>query len=154
MVYIGIDSSTTNTAVVVIYDDTVEPKLVSPKSKDILERSENILRSVLDVIQHYPPRDTIIGIEAASFNSRGARDKLSMLLGAIYYALRIKGYKIELIPPTTIKKKFTGSGKAKKEDMEEYVPFTTMEQFKAIGKKTDDLVDAYAIATILKRAGD
>lgn len=154
MITIGIDSSTTNTAVVALKDGKLFYfKLYSPKSKDIIERS-------LEIVKHIDRwfnadnmklvgQEVRIGIEAASFQSRGMRDKLTMLLGAIYYLIKKKGFSIKLLPPSTIKKQFVDNGRASKDEMEEGVPAEVLKDFRDYTKKTDDLVDAYAIATIV-----
>jgi Holliday junction resolvasome RuvABC endonuclease subunit len=154
MVKIGIDSSTTNTAVVVVENDKIiSIKLYSPKSKDILERSEEIVKHITRWFNKdniaIKDKDVIIGIESASFQSKGMRDKLTMLLGAIFYSIKLAGFDIKLLPPSTIKKNFTGNGRATKYDMENNVPEDIMKQFREVSKKTDDLVDAYAIACML-----
>ncbi len=154
MIKIGIDSSTTNTAVVMIEDGSmIYYKVYSPKQKDILERSAEIVYHITRIFNKdnltFKSKEIVVGIESASFQSRGMRDKLTMLLGAIYYNIRNAGFDIKLLPPSTIKKQFTGNGKATKLEMEESVPEEVMELFNKISKKTDDLVDAYAIASIL-----
>lgn len=154
MITIGIDSSTTNTAVVALKDgEMVYFKLYSPKDKDILDRSAFIVKHLnrwfnQDNLQ-LAGEQVKIGIESASFQSRGMRDKLTMLLGAIFYCIKLKGFDIKLLPPSTIKKQFSGNGRASKDEMEECVPEDIMQEFRAYTKKTDDLVDAYAIASIL-----
>jgi len=150
MYKIGIDSSTTNTAVVVLKDgEYYTSYLISPKSKDIMIRSKEIVESVWGILDSYPADTTLVGIEAASFNSRGMRDKLTMLLGAIFFGILLKSFSIDLIPPTTIKKKFSGNGRADKEEMSGCVPKEVLKEFTNKSKKIDDLVDAYAIATLL-----
>ena len=150
MYQIGIDSSTTNTAVVVLKDEEYyQSYLVSPKDKDIIARSVLITETVWNILDSYPTDNTVVGIEGASFNSRGMRDKLTMLLGALYYGIKLKGFSMGIMPPTTIKKQFTGNGRADKSEMAESVPPKVLEEFKLKSSKIDDLVDAYAIATLL-----
>jgi len=151
MFFIGIDSSTTNTAIVVLDEDKtlVDFVLLSPKHKDIHDRSVEIVNKLMDFVVKYSPSNCTVGIEAASFQSKGMRDKLSMLLGAIYYSLRRLDYSVKLLPPPTIKKQYTGNGRAKKDEMSGATPDDILTQFKIYATKLDDLVDAYAIATIL-----
>jgi len=154
MIKIGIDSSTTNTAVVMIEDGKlIYYKVYSPKQKDILERSAEIVSHITRVFNQdnlaFKGKDILIGIEAASFQSRGMRDKLTMLLGAIYYNIHNAGFDIKLLPPSTIKKQFANNGRASKLEMEECVSEDILVLFQKVSKKTDDLVDAYAIASIL-----
>jgi Holliday junction resolvasome RuvABC endonuclease subunit len=151
MFYVGIDTSTTNTAVVVLDNEKQlkKFKLFSPKSKDILHRSASIVVDVRDYLSDIPTADCVIGLEGASFQSRGMRDKLSMLLGGVFYHLWAAGYSVKLLPPSTIKKNFTGNGRAQKEDMRRLMPRDVLVKFDAEYKKVDDLVDAYAIASML-----
>ena len=155
MIKIGIDTSTTNTAVVILDGDNklLNFKLFSPKDKDLIERSHNIVvdvsNYVAEIYEEYEDYDFNIGIEGASFMSVGKRDKLVMLLGAIFYSLRIKFGAVTMFPPSTIKKQFTGNGKAKKDEMIANCPKEVLDKFKSAYKKLDDLVDSYAIASIL-----
>jgi len=151
---VGIDSSTTNTAVVLIENDELLYYTVySPKQKDILERSAEIVYHITKFFNKanlmLRDKDIVVGIESASFHSKGMRDKLTMLLGAIYYNIKNAGFSVKLLPPSTIKKQFTSNGRATKFEMEDNVPEEVMQAFNKISKKTDDLVDAYAIACIL-----
>lgn len=73
-------------------------------------------------------------------------------LGTIlrYNFMRLKQVRLNIFPPTTIKKYFTGSGKAKKEDMiREFVERFPV-SFQAEGK-IDDVVDSYALCEIIHR---
>jgi Holliday junction resolvasome RuvABC endonuclease subunit len=154
LIKIGIDSSTTNTAVVALDGDKIIfAKLYSPKSKDILERSGEIVKHISRWFNKenllFKNQEILVGIESASFQSKGMRDKLTMLLGAIFYNIKLEGFSIKLIPPSSIKKSFTGNGRATKYEMEESTPKEALEHFQGISKKTDDLIDAYAIACML-----
>lgn len=152
MFSIGIDSSSTNTAIVILKNGKLyDYFLISPKSKDILARSLSIIDDLIYNVSKYDVKKVKIGIEAASFQSVGMRDKLSMLLGGIYYGLRLLDYDVSLYPPSTIKKQYCGNGRAKKPEMLEATPKNIVNIFKAEYKKLDDLVDAYAIATIIHK---
>ncbi len=149
---IGIDTSTTNTAMVVLdlHNDIERFILFSPvKKKDIIERSTIICKELCDTLYLFDEKDALIGIEGASFMSKGKRDKLVMLTGCVYYNLLMRGYNVILIPPTTIKKEFTGNGRASKEEVINTVSKEIREMFLSKYKKIDDLSDAYAIASIL-----
>ena len=150
MYTIGIDSSTTNTAIVVLKDGKLESFiLISPTSKDILQRSQEIVLECLKFLDTYSWQNFKLGIEGASFSSIGMRDKLTMLLGAIYYNARLHEFNVSLLPPTTIKKKFSDNGRADKAEMATHVPEDVLEKFRGVSTKIDDLVDAYAIARIV-----
>ena len=155
MIKIGIDTSTTNTAVVILDGDNklLNFKLFSPKDKDLIERSHTIVvdvsNYVAEIYEEYEDYDFNIGIEGASFMSVGKRDKLVMLLGAVFYNMRVTYGAITMFPPSTIKKQFTGNGKAKKEEMISNLPKDVASAFASSYKKLDDLADSYAIASIL-----
>ena len=150
MYTIGIDSSTTNTAIVVLEEGELDSfRLISPKSKDILQRSQEIVLECSKFLDTYSGRNIKLGIEGASFSSRGMRDKLTMLLGAIYYNASLCEFDVSLLPPTTIKKKFSDNGRADKDEMATHVPDSVLEKFRGESTKIDDLVDAYAIARIV-----
>ena len=147
---IGIDTSTTNTAVVVLEDGKLlRFELISPKSKDLIERSIEICAQFKYHFHNVNIDDVTVGIEGASFMSTGKRDKLVMLMGYVYYHLMLEGFAVKLLPPSTIKKQFTGNGRAKKEEVISCLPKEVRDSFEAHYKKIDDLADAYAIASIL-----
>ena len=154
MIRVGIDTSTTNTAVVVMDEDgLLEYFLISPKDKDITVRSKFITQEIEKFIDRirstYNTEDVIIGIEGASFMSVGKRDKLVMLMGHVYYSVLNYNFSCHLLPPSTIKKQFTGNGRAKKEEMISNLPLYVKKLFEKDYKKIDDLADAYAICTCL-----
>ncbi len=151
MIKVGIDTSTTNTAVVVLdgQNKLVRFELISPKDKDLLMRSQIICKQIAYHFHNVDPLHTKVGIEGASFMSTGKRDKLVMLLGYVYYYLRLEGFVVELLPPSTIKKQFTGNGRAKKEEVIAKLPEQVRKDFEKAYTKIDDLADAYAIAAIL-----
>ena len=147
--FVGIDTSTTNTAVVVLdkQGDFVECFLSRPKSKDLEERIISISYEVDRFMRKYLNRYTIVGVESPAFAAKGMRDKLAMVSGLIYFNLKVKGMDIQWVSPSHHKKVFTGSGKAGKEETIECLPVEVKERFKEVGgKKIDDLADAYSIA--------
>lgn len=154
MLKIGIDTSTTNTAIVALNlrNELVGFILLSPKDKDIYDRSTTICKLAGDYIDKLVSNNEgqiRYGIEGASFGSIGKKDKLVMLMGYIFYMLKLDECDVKILPPSTIKKQFTGRGRASKEEVIATVPEEVMKQFRASHKKVDDLADAYAIASIL-----
>ena len=143
---IGIDTSTTNTAIVVLDDRNklIDFTLLNPKDKDIIKRSQIICKGVLSYFKGVSHTNCKVGIEGASFGSIGKKDKLVMVMGYVYYHLLLEGFDVILLPPSTIKKQFTGNGRADKAEMTEHVPLDVLKEFKGDHKKTDDLVDAFA----------
>lgn len=154
MLKIGIDTSTTNTAIVALNlrNELVDFILLSPKDKDIYDRSTIICKLAEAYISNLVGKnegEVRYGIEGASFGSIGKKDKLVMLMGYIYYMLKLEDCDVKILPPSTIKKQFTGNGRASKEDVIATVPEEIMKQFRASYKKVDDLADAYAICVCL-----
>ena len=142
---IGIDTSSTSTAVVVLDSGFMDYKLFSPKDKDLRVRCFFVVGEVIRFVMQYP-KDAKVMLEAPAFMATGKVIDLSMLVGAVYYGLLALGYEVILVPPTSHKKTFTGSGKASKEDMIACLPKDVLEKFQAISKKIDDLADAYSLA--------
>lgn len=147
MIYIGIDSSSTSTAVVVLEDTTlIDCVLFTPKDKDIRTRCSLIVNEVLAYVEMYNPEVCEVILEAPAYMANGKVIDLSMLCGGIFYGLMRGDFSVLLVPPTSHKKKFTGSGKAKKEDMIDNLPKPILERFQGMSKKIDDLADAYSLA--------
>lgn len=73
-------------------------------------------------------------------------------LGSIlrYNLMRIKKVSLHIFPPTTVKKYFTGSGRAKKEEMIAEFASRFPISFKIEGK-VDDVVDSYALCELVHK---
>jgi crossover junction endodeoxyribonuclease RuvC len=126
----GLDLSMTGTGLVVMDGNTIiHQKLIetSPKMGDDITRIGFILRNILgSMVQvgfpthHYTERPTV-AMEGPSYGVAGATRSLHTLgkmMGIIEYYLKIeKQLKIEIIPPTSLKKIITGKGSGKKEMM-------------------------------------
>ena len=65
-----------------------------------------------------------------------------------YNFLRLKQVKLNIFPPTTVKKYFTGSGRAKKEDMIKEFHSRFDGRFDFDGK-VDDVIDSYALCELI-----
>jgi len=148
--YIGIDSSSTNTGIVVL-DTSGNIKdyyLISPnKALDINDRILEILKTFLKILSKYAEDNISVAIESAALYGKGKRNELSMLIGALYYLLRLEDREVFLVPPSKLKKFATGNGRASKEDMESATPTFVVQKFKREFKKVDDVVDAFWLAT-------
>ncbi len=151
MHYVGIDTSTTNTAIVILdsQKNLSDFILLRPTDKDIIKRSQIICKAISVHFLRLDHTRCKVGIEGASFGSVGKKDKLVMLMGYVYYHLLLEGFDVTMLPPSTIKKQFTGNGRAKKEDMIDKLPKEVKKCFEEKYKKIDDLADAYAIGTCL-----
>jgi len=145
---IGIDTSSTNTAIVVLAEGKVfEFVLVSPKGPDLRTRCALIVDEVFLFVAKYDRDDCEIIIESPAFMATGKVIDLSMLVGGIFYGLVNRGYNCLLVPPTSHKKAFTGSGRASKEETVACLPPDVYRRFQLKYKKLDDLADAYSLAS-------
>ena len=149
MIIMGIDPSLSSTGVVVANDKLVEVAVVikSDTSKDTYDRINEITERVFDIaLSKEPDLIVVEGIAFASFGS-ATRD-LAGLHYNLVCCLRL-GFEtpIDIVPPTTLKKRSTGNGKAKKQDMYKALPEHIKEYFNNLDlKKTKglyDVVDAY-----------
>jgi Holliday junction resolvasome RuvABC endonuclease subunit len=149
--YIGIDSSSTNTAIVVLEDDRklFEFTLISPVDKDLRVRGAETVSTVLSFVKRFPTQSCQVIVEAPAFMANGKVADLSMIVGGIFYGLVDKGYDCLLIPPSQHKKRFTGQGRVTKGDTILSLPESVLKSFKGTYKKLDDLADAYSLATYL-----
>lgn len=96
---------------------------------------------------------TQIFIEAPAFGAKGAFEYL--LKGSHFYVIANLynniGIEAIQVAPTTIKKQFTGSGRAKKEEIIKHMPkdvLTMFEKDYVISRGLSDLCDAYALGWI------
>ena len=161
--YLGIDQSLTKTAIVLVDDDL---KVISyaiassDKNDNKFVRSKEIAEQIVNVCHreaggYYPDAIGIEGLPFGNMMGNVTRD-LAGLQAIIISELIDEGFTVDMdlhiLSPTTIKKRATGSGKAKKEEVIESVP----EPFASIVKSTpktkgrDDLADAYWIAVMTK----
>ena len=145
--FIGVDTSSTHTAIVILNNKggLVSHYLIEPSCKDLRDRGLIIYKECINIINTFNPEITNVIIEAPAFMAKGKVADLAMITGAIYYTLS-KDFNVVLAPPSTVKKFFTGNGRAKKEDMLAKCPEYLINTFKKTHKKIDDLVDGYALA--------
>lgn len=151
-VYIGIDQSFTSTGVVVVdhYRKLIGFKIITsdPKDDNIL-RAWCITNSLRNFILDHPsPKIAIEGL-AFSANGRTTRD-LAGLQYAVAHMVRYGVYReLTIVPPTTLKKSATGSGRATKKDMVDALPQDVLAKFSqkySMNKGLTDLADAYHLA--------
>jgi crossover junction endodeoxyribonuclease RuvC len=147
---LGIDQSYTSCAVVVSDDAGVSyfGRIVSEKDKSAFDRAFDISNEICKItIEHNVEK---VCIEGLAFAMRGdATRDLAGLLFTIVTMLKVrcKDVAVVVVPPTTLKKFATGSGKADKTDMINALPEAVKDSFVSSGyKKTTgltDLTDAY-----------
>jgi len=151
VIYVGIDTSSTNTAIVILGEnkELLGYHLISPKHEDIKVRCSFVVKDVFKILSAYPYRTCQVAIEAPAFMAKGKVIDLSMLVGGVFYGLVNREYSCWLVPPTTHKKALTGSGKASKDDTINALPESVLTAFKTNHKKVDDLADAYSLASYI-----
>lgn len=146
----GIDQSLNGTAVCIIEDDILVDFCVirTDKLKDVFSRTLTIALKICEIYENHKP--DVVHIEGLAFGMRGnsTRDLAGLLFTIInVVALKHPMVNYSLIPPTSLKKFATGSGKAKKENMIDALPEDVIKKFTdAHYKKTTglaDLADAY-----------
>jgi len=162
MVIMSLDQSLVGSGIAVFKDGEEYYKLISSeKSKgtknpsiDYTKRIINIVYEYEKIIDEYKP--DYIGMEGMSF---GSTSSVIFELGGLSHMARSmfikKNVKFIIIPPTVVKKYFTGKGNSDKLAMIEEamkrganIPF-----FKNIKKQRvfdDNVTDAYAIASFIQ----
>jgi Holliday junction resolvasome RuvABC endonuclease subunit len=153
MKIMGIDQSLNGTAVCIVEDGILIDFSItrSDKSQDVFQRALYIALSISDLYGRYKP--DVVHIEGLAFGMRGnATRDLAGLLFTIVNVLTLyhPSAKMLIIPPTTLKKFATGSGKSKKINMIAALPEDIRKKFTdANYKKTTglaDLADSYHLA--------
>lgn len=150
---VGIDQSYTSCGIVVLEDGIIihVERFVSHKEADTYSRAWSVAQRVFEVVDMFKPDR--VALEGLSFGARGdATRDLGGLLYVIICTLRFIGnvQQVDILPPQSVKKFATGSGKADKNQMIEALPESVRQKFDGLGvKKTTglaDLADAYHIA--------
>lgn len=117
---LSIDASLSCTGYAVLDKDTkdiVDVNKITTTSKiEEGERIFNITNELTEVMDKYDIKEVVMEDQFLGKNAKTAM-QLSRLRGAIDFAVRLKGYRIEYIQPPLIKKIFTGLGNASKEDV-------------------------------------
>lgn len=123
----------------------------SAKAMDVYERAVQVAQFIVDMVTKH--NVSHVNLEGLAFGIRGdATRDLAGLLFTIVIALRTKTPSVTMtvVPPTTLKKFATGTGKSDKAAMISSVPAETLARFtEAKYKKTTglaDVCDAYWLA--------
>jgi len=159
--FIGIDQSMTHTGVTVLkYINDIDFEIiesfgiVTSADNTFEERVFKIKDKIIETLVKYDKNHTFISIEGLAF-SPGRTNNRAMLFGLfsiILMHLYENEYRYEIVPPTTLKKRYTGSGKAKKEDMlmstndMEKIRLSEFSKLKVSSKKFEDIIDSFALA--------
>jgi len=151
VIVLGIDQSFNSSGIVVMVNDNIIhcECFKSNKEKNRFGQAYEIAMYIGGVVDKFKPN--VIGIEGIAFGTRG---NILIDLSGLQYAIiicmqEIKKQKVQIIPPTTLKKFATGSGKASKQEMIDALPYDVLDKFLKMGyKKTtgiSDLSDAFWI---------
>ncbi|MGQ7243687.1 crossover junction endodeoxyribonuclease RuvC [Salinicola sp. V024] len=148
----GIDQSFTNSGIVIIDDGqmTYHEVIKSDKNQSRLIRAQSIAQRVLEIaIEYQIDSVRIEGLSLGSISS-STRD-LAGLQFLILDRLTTIALEPAIIAPTSLKKVFSGNGRASKDDMLDAVPDAARAIFNKIPKSRGryDLADAYALASII-----
>lgn len=150
---LGIDQSYTSCALVLSEGGVVErfDRFRSDTTADMYSRALHVALCISGFCLLYKPSE--VKIEGLAFGIAGnaTRDLAGLLFTIInVLKLNLPELKVSVVAPTQVKKRATGSGKAKKPEMIEALPVQASELFKLAGfKKTtglSDLADAYWIS--------
>ena len=111
---VGIDVSLTNTAMYFGPDHHYEIKGGKERAAT---RLNTMYAKILNLLNRHQP--SVAVIEGYAFAARSRQHRLGEIGGVVRLACAQAGVRtIYEVPPTTLKKFFTGSGKASKEDMQ------------------------------------
>lgn len=149
MKVLGIDQSFTSTGWCILEDDTVVKHgiITSDKNKTIFERSIDVAEEISSLIKK--EEIDYVALEGLPFMSRSnvTRDLAGLQFIIVECLIKLnKSYLI--IPPTSLKKFATNSGKASKEDMFEALPKEIKNKFGKTPKTKGrfDITDSYWLA--------
>ena len=164
MLVLGIDQSYKSTGIVLLEDETIVDVLtfkandVRMKGKveepiDRFDQSVEIAKFIGDyAVKHLPEA---IGVEGLAHGGLGSmtRDLAGLQFTIINHLRTLDFRRMEIIPPTTVKKFATGKGNSKKEVLYEFLPESIKLLFDEKGFKKSkgryDVTDAYWIARFL-----
>lgn len=151
MKILAVDQSYTSSGIVILEDGQMTHFEIfsTDPSKDIFSRAWDASCHIkLMAERHNPDHVCMEGLAFSKFGN-ATRDLAGLQFVIVTVMRFLEKYSVIVIPPNTVKKVATGSGKAKKEQLLESLPSTVREQFIAAGaKKTKglyDLSDAYWI---------
>lgn len=153
---LSIDQSYTSSGIIVFENGDIihAERYTTDKKLDVYIRANMVAEHVLKLVTQF--NCSIVGIEGLAFGMRGSATRdLAGLQFAIIIELSVKNnYKVDIIPPLTVKKFATGNGRAKKDDLLQVTPDPIVDMFKDdlnVKKTTGlmDMVDAYWIGKVV-----
>ena len=145
---LGIDQSFTSTGW--WFGDDRNGIITSDKSLDKFTRMKQVADSVSSLCDSLSA--THVVLEGLPFMSRSNVTRDLAGLQAVILVELLDRYEIDntviIIPPTSLKKYATDSGRATKTDMINSVPKEIRDKFTATGKSREDLADAYWLCSL------
>lgn len=139
---VGIDPSTKTGYVCLNGDGTVQDaKVIRFDDRKGFHRVQSIAKSIVAGITHHEP--DLILIEHYVIGRTSACIVLMEISASIRLSLYQAGFRWMNVTPTALKKFTTGKGNAKKPDMAAHV----LRRW-GFESKSDDIIDAYALARI------
>lgn len=140
--FVGIDTALRKNAVSVIHPDKVDLFLVDAKKLNGAPRLSFILSSLCTIVSE-AGNVTLGAIEDGAYQGVGRLYQLGQAQGIGQVALITNKVPLVNVAPTSLKKFFTGDGKAGKSKM-----MTTASVLLGVDITDDNLADSYALARL------
>lgn len=137
----GLDLSLRATGKSVLREDGANVTVVYRNSMKGVPRLSAIHNNVVETARSTKPE--LVVIEGYSFGSTHRAEAIGELGGVIRLALHVRGHRMLIVPPKTLKKFATGNGNAKKSDMKSKA--WSRWQFEGVD---DNAVDAFCLAKL------
>ena len=146
---LGIDFSLTKSGIAEMTNGKIETSTIEPNMPNgAMKRAIWIVDRVQEICKRQRP-DVVI-MEDYAFGAKGqALTQIHECVGIIKYLFIQNNIKLVLIPPTTLKKFVTGSGRAKKPEMCASIKERWGRHFDE--KKENDMADAFALVQLYLR---
>lgn len=145
---LGVDQSFTSTGW--WFGDDRNGIIKSDQRLDKFTRMKQVADSLLSLCDNLSA--THVVLEGLPFMSRSNVTRDLAGLQAVILTTLLERYEVDntviIVPPTSLKKYATDSGKATKADMINAIPKEIRDKFTAKGKSREDLADAYWLCSL------
>lgn len=144
LVSVGCDMGLVKSGIVLLNDEfAIESQnLIKVQSKSA-ERLCDIEKAFDTIVRPYFPCDLEVFVEGYAYGAKYQRESLAELGGVMRRYLHLAGLNFWVIPPTSIKRFVTGTGKATKNYMKKCTKDQWQQAF-----KSDDVCDAYGLSRL------
>jgi len=141
---LGLDISLTSTGLAWYSGNEINTGRICPNMPhEEIPRYLFILEKIFQIIERIHPE--VVILEGYSYGSRGsAVYQYAELVGILKFLLHRKNIKLIVVPPTTIKKFVTGSGRADKQSMSDAAYWNWGAEFFDV-EHENDMCDAYCL---------